>query len=93
MQRAVVPASFPATLLMLRVNGLVLVVPWMLLWALALVVMPLLWAIGVAARASARHRKNRFLRNWHVLVLLLVEMRGMTISVRSKGQRVYLKWI
>ena len=93
MQRALVPASFPATLLVLRVNRLVLVIPWMLLWALALVVMPLFWAIGATARAAARRRGYRLLLHWHVIVLVLAAMRGMTISVRSKEHRVYLKWI
>ena len=93
MRRAVVPASFPATVLLLRVDRLVLVIPWMLLWALALVVMPVCWAIGFGARASARHRKYRLLLHWHLAILLLVAMRGMTISVRGKGHRVYLKWV
>ncbi len=93
MRHAVVPASFPSTFLLLRVDRLVLVIPWILLWAIALAVLPLCWAIGFGAGASARNRKYRLLRNWHVIVFLLVAMRGMTISVRGEGHRVYLKWI
>ena len=90
MRRTVVPASFPSTFLLLRVNSLVLVIPWMLLWAVALVVTPVCWAIGFGARTSARHRKCRLLLHWHLAVLLLVAMHGMTISVRGKGHRVSL---
>jgi hypothetical protein len=93
MHRAVVPASFPATVLLLRVNALVLVIPWMLVWALALVVMPFFWAVGLGARATARRRDGELLLHWHLIVLVLVAMRGMTISVRTKEHRVYLKWI
>ena len=93
MRHAVVPASFPSTFLLLRVDRLVLVIPWVLLWAIAFAVLPVCWAIGFGARAAARHPKYRLLRSWHVIVFLLVAMRGMTISVRGRGHRVYLKWV
>ncbi len=93
MQRAVVPVSFPATVLLLRVNALVLVIPWVLLWALALVVTPFFWAVGLGARATAWRRDRGLLLHWHLIVLALVAMRGMTISMRTKEHRVDLKWI
>ena len=93
MQLQIVPPALPATFLVVRIGRVVLLIPWILVWAIALVVMPVCWAIGFGTRASAHDPKRRLLRNWHWVVMLLVMMRGTTISVRSREKRVYLKWI
>jgi len=93
MQHAVASAPFPSTVLVVRIGRIVLLIPWILVWAIALAAAPVCWAIGFGTRGSARDPKHQLLRNWHVVVLLLLMMRGTTISLRKGQQHVYLKWV
>ena len=88
MRGAVVGVSFPSTLLIVRVGSFVLLVPWVFVWAMAAMLLPVCWA---ACRGEPRS-KHRLLRSWHVVVLFLISMRGTLISIRSHGTRVYLRW-
>ena len=93
MHRALVAAPFPSTLLIIRIGSVVLLIPWLLVWAIAFAVMPLCWLAGFSTRDAKHAGKARVLRHWHLLAVLLVMMGGTTISLRSKEHRVYLKWI
>jgi len=92
MRHRIALPTLPATFLIIRIGRVVLPIPWILLWTIALVLMPFCWVIGFGARGSAHRSQLLILRRWHLVVLLLVAMRGMTISVRRGQQRVYLKW-
>ncbi|MBN1917372.1 MAG: hypothetical protein JW889_05640 [Verrucomicrobia bacterium] len=87
--RSLVAGSFPSTLLVVRIDRFVLLVPWVLVWAMAAMLMPVFWAAAQDSRSSGR----RVLRNWHLIVLLLIMMRGTLIAARGRGHSVYLRWL
>ncbi|MBN1434815.1 hypothetical protein JW921_08650 [Candidatus Fermentibacterales bacterium] len=95
---AVCGAGLPSTLLLLRVRSVVVPLPWLLLWVLALALLPLCWLVGFLGRGIVDPRVAGLLSQWHHVVLLLAAMRGTEVSVRSRESRsgapdVYLKWI
>jgi hypothetical protein len=93
MQRALAAAPFPSTVLVMRIDRVVLLIPWILVWAIAFAVTPLCLLAGRAADKAERGGKTWVLRHWPALALLLVMMGGTTISVRNREHRVYLRWI
>jgi hypothetical protein len=93
MHRALVAAPFPSTILVLRIGRVVLLIPWILVWVIALAVTPFCWLIGSRPTDAKHAGRALVLRHWHRLAFLLVMMGGTTISVRGDGHRVYLKWL
>lgn len=93
MHRALAAAPFPSTILVMRIGRVVLLIPWILVWVIALALTPMCWLAARTADSAERGGKARLLRHWPAFVMLLVMMGGTIISARTKEHRVYLRWL
>lgn len=91
------PVGIPSTILLLRTGGVLVPLPWLLVWLLLVPLLPFCWLAGYVGRPWLDSRSSFLLREAHQVLRILAGLRGLTVSVTkagsSDGTDVFLRWI
>jgi hypothetical protein len=83
----------PALILIIRKGGLVIPLPYFLLWVLLLPVLPLLVLMGVVGNVLSDRVEFRLMMRMDLLFRLLVCLHGLRIRVENGRTRMCLSFV